>query len=251
MSEITHFSKLVRVSSTGSVNPAKFKVDLDPDVHLRNVKKISLKSIRFPNYQYNIQEGINDTLIIESVADGTQTLTISPGFYNTAELMTVIETAYNALAITGTMTVSQAAYTYKITIAMAGDTFSLTDANILATLGYTEQTSAAASHTAEAIPQLHGLESVHLVSKRLSSDNIIHSNNSLSNQATFCEIPVTVPFGAQNIYISDNDDINSVVYPHPREISTVDIELHSEDGRLLNINPMHDVEVFFKIFYKN
>ncbi len=100
------YSKLLRISADhrlpgqGGDRTTNFVIDLG--ANLQRCKRLSIQSINFPNNFYNVFNnsfnGQYNNIGYFSHASNPNTFTIAPGFYNTAQLMSAITTAFNTAA---------------------------------------------------------------------------------------------------------------------------------------------------------
>ena len=98
------FSKLLRISADkrlpgqGGDRATNFVIDLGSN--LQRCKRLSIQSVNFPNNFYNVFNntfnGQHNNIGYFTYNSVPGSFTITPGFYNAAQLMSAITTAYNA-----------------------------------------------------------------------------------------------------------------------------------------------------------
>lgn len=248
--EQTFFTKLVKLNSSarssGTAN--NFRLHFN-EIALNKVKRVSVRSVRFGNYQYNVTQR-NNTFTLLTTLNGTQNITIPQGQYITTTLMTQIESIYNSLPATGKIDLVQNNLTGRLSLTMAGDTCSIGNGSINRILGFIRPSAiASASHVADVIPSLHGLTTVHVVSSKLAQGNLLKPVGDIGTQDVLIDVPISVPFGLINVWVEEIDSLSSVIYTHPRNLQDIDIALFDQDGNFVLLDESQEVEIFLKVYY--
>jgi hypothetical protein len=164
--------------------------------NLENVKYITVNSIEIPNVFPNIRTGQNDTLIIEDTTNlQTLTVTLSQGFYTSADLTTKLKTEFDsksAHAVTFTFTVDQK--TAKVTVTASAGNIRVRKtpiSNMAETLGFTQDSASANAVTGDSGLDLIPTSCVYVTSS--SFGNCSYTWRGLSN--VICKFPVNVYYG--------------------------------------------------------
>ena len=249
--EKQYFTKLVKINSNdkSSGTSNNFRLHFN-DTQLNKVQRISVRSVRFGNYQYNINQ-YNSSWVLNTTLNGTRTITIPEGQYTTILLIAQIETIYNALPITGKIDLTQSSITGKLTLVMTGDTYTIGGGNINRTLGFVRPIVVASSNqTAQVIPSLHGLTSVHILSSKLAQGNLLKPAQDTESKDLLIDVPISAPFGQQNIWVEEIDSLSSIIFTHPRNLQDIDISLIDQNGNPVLLDESHEVEIFIKVYFQ-
>jgi hypothetical protein len=253
MSTINQFrkSKLLRIKSSDKNNDndsnSDFVVSFNNIQNLQNVRAISIKSISFPNLVYNIKSQY--TLAYTDSVAGAGTVVIPAGQRTMAELLTLIKTGVEVNIASRTLTYTYDDYLKKVsfTVSSGNITFN-TSTDTAKYLGITSNLACAPAGTAQDFPDLGGEKSVFLHSSALSDNKYINSEK--GNENIICEVPITADFGFLNLYESNSSDtIDLILFPHKKNIHSVDLQLKDEDGEILDLGKQAEIRLVLKIFY--
>ena len=175
ITEQPHSSVVVRINSRDRTNQndstTNFKVALGKEISDHSVKRVVLRSLNMPNFQYNVNSN-NNRIQIESGADGVVQIQIAQGQYKTSELITLIEGLFNA-SFTNNLTITQNSINQLLTFSIDnGDTIRLfapdsTNNTLNNNLGITTTTALASTHDSDRMPRLNGLTLCHIESSEL------------------------------------------------------------------------------------
>ena len=212
------FSKILRISADkrlegqGGDRTTNFVVDLGSN--LQRCKRLSIQSVNFPNNFYNVFynsfNGQRNNQASYTKSGTTYTFTITPGFYNAAQLMSEIITAFNALgqatitAFTQDPITQLTSFTWNSSNATTVSLLlgSATQPTPFSLLGFANSTvlAGAAPSTVNAtnLPSLAGLTEAYIVSSALAPSNSFDEKGQLSN--TLVCIPITTSFGQLNAF---------------------------------------------------
>ena len=250
-------SKLIYVRSndrlpTAGATTTSFRVELGNAANIHRSVRIVLRSAHFANSQFNIRTGVNDTLYWTHNAIDYSAV-IGAGFYDTAAIIVAITAAMDA-AMVGpavTVTITQDPLTDLLSISWsAASGFIRTAAalvqNIAFNIGFTSDRAAAQPYVSDSTPSLQGLTHCFLRSRELAPANQINSSELIDN--VLINIPVTAPYRGINHYEPADDELASINYKTPTDITSVDIELRDEFDRVLDLRGQ-PTEFVFKVYF--
>lgn len=260
------YSKLIRIGSDYRMeNSTNFNTDtkfmIDMGENLKAVLKISVVSVSFPHQFPNVYAG-NQKMIVEYRNGAWQApfnLYLPIGWYNIVDIMSAIANIVNGY-ITGvggtltmafnqdpvsnfvTMTLSNVGALEEIKIWLSEDVTDPFQLMGFPTAFYGSKTSVPGytvylysvngNYKCANLPQLQGIQEVHLLSKTLapgrSFDEKGHSGN------TIIVIPITVPYGYNQVFECKVDRFCELTYPAPRDLGQIDFELTNRFGETLD-----------------
>ena len=251
------FSKLLRISADkrlpgqGGDRATNFVIDLGSN--LQRCKRLSIQSVNFPNNFYNVFSntfnGQHNNIGYFTYNSVPGSFTITPGFYNAAQLMSAITTAYNAAIaqsqitsftqdpISQLVTLSFNSDSKTTTVRFDTDNSGTTRATPFTLLGFTGSASATNSTTtttATSLPSLSGLTEAYIVSSALAPSNSFDEKGQLSN--VLVGIPITSAFGQLNVFDCHVDVLCEVLYPRSRDLVRCDFMLVDRNGYEVNLN---------------
>jgi len=233
-------AKIYKISSNTSnddLNSAFFEHSADIVV---NAKSVTVKHISFPNLFPNIRAGDNNVLSYSVGATNT-VLQVPHKFYTVTELCD-----YLTANVTG-VTFAFDTDSGKIKITNnSGDIFVIREQSTIASsLGQVVLPygiSNGADYTVEYEPNLFSYTEVYLTSRVLSSGHNLLTDNG-KRLAVIATIPITVPYGALQVYHPNIEDVDTIVYEEPNNITSVDINLTDSRGRTVYIPRNHGLDI--------
>lgn len=247
---ISNFDRLPQ-----SISPSNFKVNLKNNINLQQALELYIHSITVPNVFYNIDTH-NNTLIFTAVSSGggitiTPTITITPGYYTTAQLMNALKIAMDLamIPVSGTIAFTLDAITNLISF----QTTSLDGVEFLATgtiepfLGLNTALAIATSGTFDGMPSLRGEQIVFIHSKDLTPSKTQLTND--LSVSSFVSIPITVPYLDTQSYRPATDETNKIIFNTQTNVSSINIKLRAQDGRILTLSPNQELVIVFKMYY--
>ena len=251
MSKIRH--KLLRISSEDrdigiSKSTSEFTITLNNSDGMQGIKSIIVKQISIPNVMYNINT-YNNTLTYE--IGGTPTsFTIPIGQYTYAEFETAIEAAGVGIGLT--LTLNTITNRILLGTTTAVEWLDIRENPMAEVLGITIDGGSGSdvnAFTPSGIIALSGTENVYLESTKLSTSNMISSDKTIRH--ILATVPITVPYGAVEHYISqhtDIDDFDMASVRHGDNIQKFDIELVDKHNRTIDLLG-HHVVIILKVYY--
>ena len=251
ITEQTHSSVILRINSrdrtSTSNSSTDFTIPLGKEISDHNVKRVVLRSLNMPNFQYNLNSN-NNRITIESGTDGAQTVTIAVGQYKTSELISLLEMLFSGV-FTNNLTITQNSISQLLTFSIDnGDTIRLFEPDqvnntLNNNLGIVNTTGLATTHDGNRMPRLNGLTLCHVESSELANSNY-HSNQ--RNENFLATVQVVNEFGTYLYYEPAFSEINSINYPSHRKFHTIDIRLLDQD---LNVIDIHDYDVEIEVIF--
>lgn len=250
----------------GSPDSSKTNFTINLGTNLQQVNRVSFLSVQFRNNAYNVNNeggGKNNTFAV-TVNGVTVDFAVEEGFYTTSTLMSAVQTAIQAeLTSAGdgqTFALSQSALSQKVQ-ALYGEgssgnpTMTLEQADgkagVWELLGFVVTSpltlTTGVASVATNLPQLGGLTTVYLQSKALAPGNMFDVDG---QQKSYClAIPVTVPFGVENIWECKVDRFCELTYNSPRNLQLIDFALVDKTGQLIDFqggNLIINLRVWFQ-----
>lgn len=237
--------------------PSNFTYSLTNNTFLHGVSAVWIQAVTFPNVFYNVNTH-NNKLKLDYNAIQME-LTVTPGFYSAASILSELETQINAAITPETVTITIDSITGLINFlffSSGAQIYSTDTEPTLSTLApvlgiYTTTASGLMSYTADGIPSLQGEQMVYLHSKQINLGNTSIATDANNNRqvSTFCSIPVTVPFLNVVHYESFGADTDLIEMDGNRDIASLSIKLRSVDGRILELGDNHELTIVLKCFY--
>ena len=240
--------KLVRITSgdlskfsTGTPTNIEWQSN-DSDIH--QIHKIHLKTVIFPNSNYNINK--YNTVLNITAADMVAVGAIPIGQYNIVDYMAALEVVLDVAAAPNTFTVSQDLLTRKLIFTKSGGAeFTLPglDTNLQARESGSKvaKTSVGLTATASSMVDLSGLRHIYIESliagKQLLTGNV-------NKYSVIADIPISVGFGEYQTYDFNEETLNQVTYRGAKQLSKIDIRFTDDQNRELELNGLDWVLIF-------
>lgn len=260
-----NFSRIIRLSGdlrSRGPSPTDFCACLGQV--LQNITRVSFVHAVFHNTSYNIigppDLRANNRLTIAYYLSGvfvtSQDIYVDPGFYTSTDLIAYINPRIDSGSDL------QFVYEYvpksgKIALVFA-PTVTYDEVHILNPDGHSifpdmgfvfpadnDYNVPLAPYTPYQ-PNLGGLSEVYLRSYALGPGNSIGEDGAIDNICI--NIPVTVPYGSQQVFDCKVDSLCQVTYPSPRNIQSLDIQLVDRQGNIIDLNGSNlkiDLRVWF------
>jgi len=248
--------KLLQISSrdrdlAASASTSDFIVTLNNSEGLQACKSVVVKAITLPNVFYNISSLDGNDKFTYAIAGVPTTITIPEGQYTITTLLSALEASASAIGLNATF--DGLNYKVSFTTTTAIEFLDLSQGNGMAEVLGIEINGGSGgdvlSFAATGIVSLEGVRNVYVESSILGESNLIRSNNTTSSMLAV--VPITVPFGATEHYISQHseiDDVDAVSKRYGKNIQKIDIKLRDHDGHVLSLAG-HHVTLIIKIYY--
>ncbi len=214
-------------------------------------KAIELVSCSITHTVPNISAAQGNTLFELITTSGLFDYTFPQGFYSANDIINILQPLLNAFITPSTSIFSiNPQGLFNITI-NSGSAQIRNSANneVGSVLGYETLNSFTTSLTADILPKLNGIVYFHIRSSVINSYCI--SNSPVDTNANSClfSIPVTVPFGFQNVYENQNNQ-ERIRFRNQVSLKNFNLELLDENYRLLtDMDPRSNVEIIVKVIY--
>lgn len=246
--------KLLRISSRDRDNKDNsstndFSITLNNIESIHNLKSVIVKHITFTNAFYNINSK-NNTFTYK-IAGVPTSVSIAVGNYNSSSLITALDTALAAVGSGTTINTTTAKFTFTTTTNI--EYLDISENPMAEILGIERGGGSGgdvASFTPSGVVSLEGLRNLYIRSSNLSFGNLVNSNQNI-NHDVISIVPITVPFGGIQQYISNHteiDDIDSLSQSSGKNIQKLNIKLTDYDGDLLDLNGAH-ITLVLKVYY--
>lgn len=208
---------------------------------------VSLDNAQFPVSFYNINSNNNNILKISVNGGPTQTITITPGNYNSTSLQSELLTQFTNEGINITMSFSTITGKYIFAIDAGYFTFHYSGSTCFKILGFTldeDHTSVAQALTSLFAINLLGPLKLSIYSQAFHIDNISSLGN---NNNCLLEIPISAPnFGL--IQYNNNSNIHNI--SQQKILNNIDITIKDDTNQLVNFNNQNwSITILLKIYY--
>ncbi len=231
-----------------SDSTSKFRVDLGHQIETENVLTCQVKNISFVNTAYNI-DSLNNVFVIN---DGAyKTVTLEPGQYDLATVLSELTTALLAVGITIVLSIDPINKKVNVDSCIpACDFFDIQGSNINRlgiTLGIIGSSGLVGSYQFTDLADISGLYQVNVNSRTLIEGSSVENITDITTvgiirRPTMSDIiktvPVNVPFGFQMVY-ENNDPSDFIEYQSPRNLTHIDVELRDVNNRVIDFHGTH------------
>jgi len=252
---------LVRITSLAKVGDSdtssNFYINFENHKATHGISKIIVKAIDIPNVFYNIDnKGYNvdnlgnNVYAYRDFQNNIQTITLPIGQYTIEELLTALN---NLMAIPSKHTLSLNPTTKKVEILTTDGDFQVLgrgDGNtMINVLGFTPTSGLVSQYLAPNFPDLSGISEVYILSNQLGQSNLLTSD--AITIPLLAHVPLTVPFGGIEHYISHHPEIDDIVYPnYEHGVSVRKVQIIIVDGynNILDLGGL-DVNIILKVYH--
>lgn len=196
------------------------------------VTSIELLYFSMYNTIYNVATNSNQIVVVEPGVPQTVTLTIPVGDYDASSLATAIQTAWNASALTGTLTLTYSSltgkYTFSSTVAFQLDFQVVTGVfytKMYQALGfnYNSITTSATSTTSPNTICLGRPTALYLNMQEAAESYTITDNSTTSYI-----VPIKVPFGNQIVYEGSTGFRQISKFKYKRDIANIQFAMRTD-----------------------
>lgn len=270
------FSRLVRISGEdatptdgASSSSAKTNFTVDFGYNLQQVKRVSILNVSFLNTAFNLIEDPSSRANVHftiSILGSVNTYTVDPGFYDLAQLLTVLNSAladfktahptapvvvFAQSAVSGFVTATGSGTATVLTIFdsdASGNPLSRGPIELIGFAAGTISITQGQVITATQLPHLQGLTEAYIVSQALAPGNCFDEKNQVSS--ILAVVPITAPFGQLNVFECKQDVLCEVSYPTPRNIQKADFSLRDRFGALVDLNGSN-LKLTLRVWYNS
>lgn len=239
--------RLVRINSEERRNPLtsssnNFFVNFGGSTQLMDINRIVIKQVSIPNVQYNVRPalGLNPVGNVFMYNNGAlQNITVTPGFYTIAQLITAITSDPQAVA--DGLTITFNAVTKKLEFASVVPITYLSQAsgdNMAAILGIlADSAPLVLAFSAQGFPNLATHPNIYIASSALSDGSNMVSPT-LGSIPVCAIVPIDQPFGSILQYTSQQehlDDIHYISFANGKSLQSVDLQVYDGDANLIDL----------------
>ena len=246
--------KLLRISSedrnfANSPSTSDFVTTFGNMDGLQNAKSVIVKQISFPNIFHNINA--TNRILTYNIGGTPSTIQIPIGQYDVTEFITALENAGTGIGLDLTLNTTNNRMLLATTTAVQW--LDIKQGNAMAeVLGITVgggSTGDVNAFTPIGVISLGGPHNVYVESNTLGETNLVGSDEKTIN--ILAVVPITVPYGGVEHYISSHseiDDVDSTSLRHGKNIQKIDIRLLDKYGEVMDLLGQH-ITIVLKIFY--
>jgi hypothetical protein len=265
--------KLVTISSSDkndnlSENNSDFTVILNERNLSQGVNRVLIKECTVPNVFPNIRgpanynASFNNLLIIDKQGVGLLPVIVPEGQYVIStlgvpppnDLITVLTSLIDAAIAPDTVTITLDPITNKLNFTFSSANYKFIENTITTptplnnVLGIVNETPAYTnSIDADGLPDLSGLKNVYIHSKDIADLNGVDAGFGLISLAEPVSL-VDTPYGAYAYKQNNDDELASIVFEQPRNLSVIRVVLRDEKGTKLDIGT-HEMNIVFKAYF--
>ena len=250
-------SRNIRISSnesTGTCNNFTTTFGGNTSHDLSHVKAVRFKYVSFNNSEYNVNSKNNVLAFNHSVA-GLNTVTIPEGQYTINELITRLGVLISDAINPNSIAISQDSISGKIDISLPDlETIIIyqngvngcTAGNLI---GVSETTSAFTEARMANIPNLSGLNILHIHSRQIGNGDTIISTeeNDIARVNGFLSVPITVGYSQTQSWQGNDADIK--YFDSEVNLQNIDISLRDGDGQLIECAENYSTEIGIEYFF--
>lgn len=222
------------------------------DSSCQQVQKVLIKDVFVPNLFFNITEDNN----ILSFQQGATTLSagILTGQYTIDQLIVALTTAINAVLTGGTIvTITKSLIEYTLTFTFTGGSINAISMYELSTIskiiGLNADTPPLAVNQMQEPYNLTGVEFVQVHSPQLGEthglDGGVNGYISLVETVSLSN----TPFGSTAHRQNNDDELSSIIYEQPRNLSRINIILRDDTGKKLVLPSNSNFSIMIKIYF--
>lgn len=246
-------SKLIRVNSKDrdsilSTSSSKMVINFNTNnPNISQIHSLALKSCSIPNSQYNITT-VNNSFTF-STGGVPATIPLLIGNYSITTLINALVTSAQGIAvgmgivvdpITGRLEFSFTTNSRLLTVAegnLLGD-----DMGILVGSG-----ADVPLFLASGLPNLIGLENIYIACNELSGGDYL-IDASLDQLNIFAHVPVDVPFGQIQHYLTSDQESDMIDFPSDRNLDSLTITLFNDRGEVIDLEGLN-WQMILKVYF--
>jgi len=259
--------KLLVISSEdkdpSSNSNSDFVVSLKETYYTQNIDRIMIKDIIVPNVFPNIRgenygtSQNNIFRIQDSLGNLSTPIVVPEGQYVIStfgapppnDLLVALKAGIDPIIAPETVTITINPITQKLNFTFSGgigyDFAPTSDSPLNNVLGIEGPTNAPSlSFNAQALTDLGGYPMVYVHSKKLAESNGIDGDFGLISLAEAVSLS-DAPFGSYAYRQNNDDELSTVIYDNPRNLSRIQITLRDNQGNKLDIGT-HTMTIIFK-----
>lgn len=245
-----------------SPSNSDFTITLKETYYTQNISRIQIKEVIVPNCFYNISDGdqtkgngpANNQLILQSTINGQIIFNLDAGQYNIIQLMSTLQTVMNNIlsGFGDSVVITRNDITNLLTFTFAVGSYAFNSSSSIAkVLGFYDSISdgppGTTVYTLPYPPDLSGINTVYLHSRILSDSCSIDASFGLINMFESISMH-NVPYGTFAYKLNPDNELATINYMSPRNLSKIDIRLRDREGNRLDIGTKR-LSVVIKVYY--
>jgi hypothetical protein len=246
-------SKLVRINSKErdpilSTSSSKMVIKFNAnDPTISQIHSIALKSASIPNTEGNITLANNSFTF--STGGVPATIPLLTGNYTIATLINSLVTSAQGVAVGMGITVDPISGRLEFTFGISSRLLSTAEGNKLAeTLGINLGSLIDVPvFLVEYLPNLIGLENIYIACNELSGGDYM-IDSALGQLNVFAHIPVSVPFGSIQHYLTNDQQSDLIKFPADRNLDYLTIILYDDRGLVVDLQGLN-WQMILKIYF--
>lgn len=222
------------------------------DSSCQQVQKVLIKDVFCPNLFFNITED-NNILAFQQGAN-TLTTAISTGQYTIDQLIVALKTAIDAVLTGGTIvTITKSLTEYTLIFTFTGGAINAISFYVLSTIskiiGLNADTPPLSVNQMQEPYNLVGIEYVQVHSPQLGETHGLDggTNGYISLVETISM--TNTPFGSTAYRQNNDDELSSIIYDQPRNLSRINIVLRDDTGKKLVLPTNCNFSIMIKIYF--
>lgn len=218
---------------------------------LDTVKAIELISCSITHTVPNVSAIQGNNVFELITTSGTFSYTMPDGFYSVSEINNVLQPLLNTYispSISSFGLTSNGLFRIEITSGAAQIRNSANN-SLGGLLGYETLNAFTTNLVADILPALSGISYFHIVSRKIGANCFTNSVTGTNSGNCLFSIPVTVPFGYQNVF-ENNNSLERITLQGQLSLKNFDIILLDENFRILtDMDPRSRVELIIQVIY--
>ena len=265
--------KLVTISSSDkNINLSDSNSDFTVVLNERNlsqgVNRVLIKEVTVPNVFPNIRgvdykTNLNNVLLIDKQGVGVLPVVVPEGQYVIStlgvpppnDLITTLTPLIDAVIAPDTVTITLDPITNKLNFLFSSANYKFLENKpptqftpLNNVLGIVNETPAYTnSIDGDGLPDLSGLKNVYIHSKDIADLNGVDAGFGLISLAEPVSL-VDAPYGSYAYKQNNDDELASIVFEQPRNLSVIRVVLRDEKGNKLDIGT-HEINIVFKAYF--
>ena len=245
------------VKSPDSRSNSDFIVHFNNMTCIEAINRIVIKSIDIPNVFYNISDSGYNKLdegnsTFSFTAGGTPgSITLPTGQYSISELITLLNNNITLQGFGFVATLNDLTDKLSFTTTTPFNFLSFEDGNNMAhVLGILQSSGEVLAFNSQGFYNLGGVQEIYIASQKISdgSNMVVPDGRCIP---VIAHVPLTVPFGFTEHYLTPHPELSDIEYPSIRagsSLRTADILITDKYGNILDLGGL-DVNIILKLYH--
>jgi hypothetical protein len=232
------------LSSSASDMVIKFDAN-NPTIS--QIHSIAFKSCGIPNTENNID--LTNNSFTFSTGGVSVSIPLLAGNYTINTLIAALVTSAQAIVVGMGIVIDQPTGRLEFSFTTASRLLSTADGNKLAsTLGIGSGSLIDIPvWLAPDLPNLIGLQNIYIACNELSGGDYM-IDSALGQLNVFSHVPVSVPFGTIQHYISNDQESDLLLFPADRNLDQLTIKLYDDRGQIIDLQGL-EWQMILKLYY--